>query len=197
MKKLVFAILFVLTIVQVIAQVPGFTLGPKVGVTLSKYSCDVESIKADAKSTMHFGIFARLGNKVYVQPELLFMNRSGVLINNDLPASEQTLKLRTIDVPILVGAKLADLELLNVRLFAGPVASMVVNRDIETQNWENALGEDDVRRANWAIQFGGGVDLLMFTIDLRYELGMSDYSKIDAYSIKNNAFTVSVGWKIL
>lgn len=125
------------------------------------------------------------------------MKKSGVLINPDLAASEQTINLRTIDVPLLLGVKVADLKLTNIRVFAGPVASLTVNREIKVKNWDDAITKDDIRGANWAIQFGAGVDLLMFTADLRYELGMGDYSKIDTYSLKNNLVTLSLGWKIL
>jgi hypothetical protein len=107
------------------------------------------------------------------------------------------IKLRTIDVPLLVGVRIANLKVANVRAFAGPVASMAINREVETQNWEQGLTEDDIRQANWALQFGAGVDLLIFTIDVRYERGMGDYSKITAETLKNNLVTVSLGWKIL
>lgn len=179
------------------AQTPGFTLGPKVGATFSKYSSDIGSYKEEAVRSFHWGAFARLGNKVYLQPELLFMNRSGVLIDPSVSAKEQTIKLRTIDIPLLLGVKVADLKMANVRVFAGPVASLTMNREVEAENWADAITDDDIRRANWAIQFGAGADLLMFTVDLRYELGMADYSKIDTYSLKNNIVTVSLGWKIL
>lgn len=192
---LVFILLFSITFAQ--AQTPGFTLGPKVGATFSKYQSDLESIKEEAISSIHWGAFVRLGTKVYIQPELLFMNKSGVLVDPALSASEQTIKLRTIDIPVLLGVRVADLKLMNVRVFAGPVASLTMNREVEVSNWQDAITEDDLRGANWAVQVGAGADLLMFTIDLRYELGMGDYSKLDTYSLKNNLVTLSVGWKIL
>lgn len=192
---LVFILLFSITFAQ--AQTPGFTLGPKVGATFSKYHSDLESIKEEAISSIHWGAFVRLGTKVYIQPELLFMNKSGVLVDPALSASEQTIKLRTIDIPVLLGVRVADLKLMNVRVFAGPVASLTMNREVEVSNWQDAITEDDLRGANWAVQVGAGADLLIFTIDLRYELGMGDYSKLDTYSLKNNLVTLSVGWKIL
>ncbi|HLO89528.1 MAG: porin family protein [Chloroflexota bacterium] len=197
MKKLILVITLIIAVAYVNAQTPGFTIGPKIGATISKYNSDLESSKEEAINSIHWGAFARLGSKVYIQPELLFMKKSGVLINPDLAASEQTINLRTIDVPLLLGVKVADLKLTNIRVFAGPVASLTVNREIKVKNWDDAITKDDIRGANWAIQFGAGVDLLMFTADLRYELGMGDYSKIDTYSLKNNLVTLSLGWKIL
>lgn len=198
MKNFILSIILFLVTSVVFSQVPGFTFGPKIGATFSKYHTDIDIIKEEAKSSLHWGAFVRLGSRVYVQPEILFMDKSGILIkHNELSTGEQTIKLRTIDVPLLFGVQVADLGLANIRIFAGPVASMAVNRDIESSNWEDGLTKNDIRSANWGIQFGGGVDLLMFTIDLRYENGMGDYSKLEDFSLKNNLITLSVGWKIM
>lgn len=196
MKKIHFTFIFLMATMISYAQTPGFTLGPKIGATLSTYNTDLDSFDEETKSSMHWGAFVRFGDKVYLQPEMLFMNRSG-LIKSLLDDNEETIKLRTIDVPLLLGVKVADLRYTNVRIFAGPVASIVVNKEIETDAIDAQFAKDELRGANYAVQFGAGADLLMFTIDLRYELGLGDYSKIDEASLKNNLITLSVGWKIL
>ncbi len=197
MKKLILCIATIIISSQLSAQIDGFSLGPKVGATFSKYTLDIDDIKEEAKSTFHWGVFARIGQGVYVQPEILFMDRSGVLVNQNRPASEQVIKLKTIDIPVLLGVRLINLDVANVRIFGGPVASLALDRKLTTSNWDEAITENDMRKANWGIQFGAGADVLMFTVDLRYEIGMGDYSKIDLYDLKNRLFTVSLGWKIL
>jgi len=196
MKKILFVVVILVITGTINAQTPGFTLGPKIGATLSMYETDHETIKEEAANSFHWGAFARIGSKVYIQPELLFMKKSGLLVNPALSASEQTIKLRTIDVPVLFGVKVANLKLVNVRIFAGPVASMALDKEVVTENWPDAITEDDLRSANWGVQFGAGADVLMFTLDLRYELGMGDYSKLDAYPLKNDLVTLSLGWKL-
>ncbi len=198
MKKLIFATLFILTFSSAFTQVlPGVSLGPKVGATFSRYNLDELSLDEKVRSNFHWGAFVRFGSRAYIQPELLFMKKSGLLIDPFVDASEQKIQLRTIDVPVLFGAKIADIKLTNIRLFAGPVASIVVNKEIEVKNWEDAITKSDLRGANWGVQFGVGADLLIFTVDLRYELGMGDYLKSDQMTMKNDLMTLSVGWKIL
>lgn len=198
MKKLILLLLLSTFLLQAFSQsVPGLTLGPKIGATFSRYDMDELSLDEKVRSSFHWGAFVRFGTKIYAQPEILFMKKSGVLIDPFVDASEQKIMLRTIDVPVLFGAKVADLKLLNLRVFAGPVASIVVNKEIEAKNWENALTKDDLRGANWGVQFGAGADLLIFTVDLRYELGLGDYLKSDELTMKNDLVTLSVGWKIL
>lgn len=198
MKKVILFVVLTIVIVPVAyTQSAKLALGPKIGATFSSFNTDNGTIKEEIKSTFHWGAFVRFGNAAYFQPELLFMKRSGVLVDINDPVKEQTVSLRTIDVPMLLGVRVANLELLDVRIFAGPVASIAVNKDIKAANWDDALTKKDIRAANWAVQFGGGVDLRAFTFDLRYELGMSDFSKLESLTLKNNLITLSVGLKII
>jgi hypothetical protein len=196
MKNYLIAILVLFTF-SATAQVPYFTIGPKAGASFSKFSADEDQIKEEMKSSLHFGAFARIGDKVYLQPELLFMNRKGDLSQTAVAGSTKSLHIKTLDIPVLLGGKLIDTDLFNVRVMAGPVASLALNKDINSENWDNTITGKDIRAANWGIQTGAGVDLQMFTLDLRYEFGISDYSKDEGLTLKNNMFTVSLGWKIL
>lgn len=194
MKNISLLVVLIMATAMVFAQVPGLTFGPKIGVTLSKFHYDYKDIEENSIGNIHWGAFVRMGSKIYLQPELLFMKRSGVL---KFSGGEQTINIRTIDIPLLLGVKVVDLKLSNIRAFAGPVASLTFDREIVTRDWDDAMIEDDFRRANWGLQFGAGADMLMFTVDLRYELGMSDCIDIENRSLKNNLVTLSIGWKIL
>ncbi|MFH1120461.1 MAG: porin family protein [Bacteroidota bacterium] len=200
MKKLL--LLSVSLILGVFAHaqiIPGFSIGPKIGASFTKFTTDQNQIKEEMKSTFHFGAFARIGKKVYFQPELLVMSRKGEL-KIDQDGSIGKIKVSSLDVPLLVGFRLVDLKVINVRAMAGPVASMVINKNVqldEDWNEEFNFAEDNLKDLNWGFQAGAGVDLLMFTLDLRYELGLNNISDLKAFDLKNNMFTVSLGWKIL
>lgn len=197
MKKLILITAALIISSVAFSQIPGFSVGPKIGASFSKFTTDKEQIKEEMKSTFHFGVFARLGKKVYLQPELNIMSRKGMLTYDENSASTNSIKINTIDIPLLLGAKVIDLKAANVRVMAGPVASMVINKTITADNWENTLTSDDIRNANFGLQFGAGADLLFLTLDVRYEIGLNDFSKLDGFDLKNNMFTVSLGWKIL
>jgi hypothetical protein len=197
MKKVLIALLIIVTGVSAGAQIPYFSIGPKAGANFSKFTSDQDQIKEEMKSSLHFGAFVRLGNKIYVQPELLFMNRKGEMSSSMFSGSSKSIHLKTLDVPVLLGAKLIDAKAMNIRLMAGPVASFALNKDITTENWDETFTSDDIKNASWGVQAGAGVDLLMFTFDLRYEFGVSDFSKDEGFTLKNNMFVVSLGWKIL
>ena len=149
------------------AQTPGFSIGPKIGTTFSKYTSDKDQIKEEMKNSFFFGAFVRLGNKIYLQPELLVMSRNGLLKDENAQESQVTLKIHTIDVPLLAGIKVLDLKAANVRVMAGPVASFVIDKNLTAENWDETINEDDFKNMNWGLQFGAGVDVLFLTLDVR------------------------------
>lgn len=197
MKKILSVLIIAMVGLTATAQIPGFTIGPKVGANFSNFSAEQEQINSEIRSSLSFGAFARFGNKLYVQPELMFMNRKGEISSADIMGSNSSIHLKTVDIPVLLGARILDAKLFNVRIMGGPVASVVVNKDINNDNWDSAIRKDDIRNANWGLQVGAGADVLMFTVDLRYEFGMSDFTKGEGLTLKNNMFVIGLGWKIL
>ncbi len=194
--------------------------GIKGSVTMNSLSTNISDYEQAAKTGYQLGAFVRLGKKLHLQPEAYFALRSGELStkvvgldpNNPQNSAEvkQGMTLNTIDIPVLIGYKIFDPPTLNVRLQAGPVLSMVLNKKfdvtldgIEVPEEETKSLEEQYKDANWGLQFGAGVDFLFLTLDVRYELGLSEIyeksesSDIDLGSLKNNMFVVSLGWKIL
>ncbi|MCF8301878.1 MAG: PorT family protein [Bacteroidales bacterium] len=184
------------------------SLGPKIGYTASSLSTDADDINEDMKSSLHFGAFARLGTKVYFQPEVLWMTKGtefGFEPNLFQGSAEvtQDVDMKTIDVPLLVGVKLVNLKVTNIRAMAGPVASFVMDKEIEAEDVPASftIEDKDINDANWGIQIGAGVDVLKFSLDVRYEIGLNDIAEGDDDdfnygNLKNNAFLVSLGWAI-
>ncbi|MBW6490136.1 MAG: PorT family protein [Lentimicrobium sp.] len=197
MKRLIFLMLIFITASLVQAQIPSLTFGPKAGASFSNFSSDNVMIEEQIKGSLNFGIFVRLGNKIYLQPEISFMNRKGELYNNDIPESNKTIHVKTLDIPLLLGIEVMDARLFNVRVMGGPVASLAVNKDVNSQNWLSAITEEEINGANWGIQVGAGIDFLIFTFDLRYEIGMSDFSKNNDLTLKNNLLVAGLGIKLL
>ncbi len=180
------------------------TFGPKIGFTASKLTSDKEILKNDFKNSLHYGVFLRLGNKLHLQPELLYMTKGASIKYNLTNGIEQNIKLNTIDIPLMLGVKLINLWLLNVRIYGGPVASFVINKDItHTSDLIDVLPQkENIKDLLWSMNIGAGVDLKMFTLDIRYEFGMSDiiqdkkFPNFDITDVRNNAFLLSLGIKI-
>jgi hypothetical protein len=206
MKKLIIIVLVLFLGAEV--SHAQFNLGIKAGYTASKLSSDVDVIKAQAASGFHVGAWARIGKKLYLQPEFIY-NLGSSVFRNDVDTSnwKQKVTVNTINIPALVGFKLLDLKAVNLRLMAGPEISFVVNSKVKDMNSVvGPITTDDVNKVNWYLQAGAGVDVLFLTLDIRYVWGINQMindvkydfgSTTTPYPLNShhNMFLVSLGWK--
>lgn len=203
MKKLSFFVLLMLTACFVFGQ---FSIGPKVGYNASKLPTDLEDFETEVKSSFYFGAFVRLGNKIYIQPEVNYMQQGSTFTKpqaGDVKAIKQEIDLKTIEIPLLVGWRVINLGVGNIRVLAGPSASIVTDKTVSTSDpnsFINPITDADIDDLIWGFNVGAGVDVLMFTLDVRYQMGLNEIiTKVEEFDInsKNNMFAVSLGWKIL
>ncbi|TSA28551.1 MAG: PorT family protein [Bacteroidetes bacterium] len=197
MKRSILLFALVLTSAIVLGQ---FTIGPKVGYNASKLSTSLDTVSSTFKSGFQIGVFVRIGKRFYVQPELYYTTQGSEFKSNK-DIWEQKVNIGSLDIPLLVGFKLLNAKVVNLRILAGPMASFVVNRSVKisgivTEPIENA----DINSVNWAVQAGAGLDVLFMTLDVRYQIGLNNLIKtIETATInsKNNVWVVSLGFKIL
>jgi len=194
MKKVI--VLFAALAIWSFAGAQSVNFGPKVGFTTAQLSTDLDDIKTDFQTNFYGGVFLRMGKKAYLQPEVNFVTKGGIIQKKDL-VDDQTIKLKTIEVPVLLGSRLIDLKFANLRLMAGPSVSFVIDKDVSLKgNDEPIFGKDSLKDALWGIQAGAGLDILMFTLDIRYEWGLTNMTSLSEVELTNSMFNVSLGWKI-
>ena len=187
-----------------------FHFGPQIGYTASNLTVDRSEVVNNLKSNLLIGVFARFGKKVYVQPEINWLTQGSTLkyefeIDDPNPV-EQEITLNTIQVPVSVGWRIINLEVVNIRVYAGLSANFILNTTIDTRNPDgyDYLLPSDFGNIQWQWQAGLGVDVFMFAIDVRYFGGLNNLVSTDVttdvgpYPItsKSNLFQVTVGWKI-
>lgn len=210
MKKLVLTFVLIFASSMIFAQ---FTFGPKIGYNTSKLSVDQSDISTSLKNSFQFGIFARIGksdSKVYIQPEINWLTQGGVFKQPEVTGSispfEQEIDLKTVQIPVIIGYKIINPKIVNIRILAGPVASIITDKKIESKDisgYIDPIKEADIEDMLWSIQVGAGVDILMFTIDVRYNIGLNKVinditidGKQVTFDSKASGFSVSLGWKI-
>jgi hypothetical protein len=202
MKKLSLISVFLLTACFSFAE---FTIGIKAGYNASKLSLNPDTITSSFKSGFNAGVFLRFGKRLYLQPELYYTSQGGVFTSN-LSDWKQNIRIGSLDVPVLVGFKIINNDNLNLRILAGPMASFIVNKSIsESGGITGPITSADINSVNWAIQAGAGVDVWKFTLDVRYQVGLSKLIKTvqngsggsTSFNSYNNAWVVSLGFKIL
>lgn len=202
MKRLII-LAIVLTTVSVTAMAQTFTLGPKVGLNFSKLQDSGNAgVQYDYTKNWSGGLFARASfGKLYLQPEGYF-NTVGtdLRIKSDPnnPNSNDVngkVRLTSLDVPVLVGYKLAESKnkKSNFRIFGGPVATFILK---ERENDLRLLDDESYlfNKTNIGLQAGLGFDLANLTFDARYETGLNNINSY--FNQRSNLFLFTVGFKI-
>jgi hypothetical protein len=180
-----------------------FALGFRVGYSGNKLTTNIDSVKSQFNSGLHVGIFSRIGKRFYFAPELLY-TISGGMFNDKGNVStsgwNQKITLGSMDIPLLVGFKIIHTKFISWRVVLGPEASFVINKKIkDAETITGPITKSDINTANWFILAGTGIDVLFFSLDVRYQYGLNQMIK-DAgnysFNTNNSLIAVSLGIKI-
>ena len=209
MKKVAWVLILYMIPFGIFAQGP-ISFGPKVGWNSTKLTTDYTQYVNDLKSGFQGGFFLGIYVKrFYIQPEAYFSLKRGALHSSiDLlnPASnlnfQQSVSLSSVNVPIVLGYKLLDLKVARLRVWCGPVASFLLNKEFSLSvnglNQSNTLTRADFKDPVWSAQIGAGLDLLMLTFDVGYEFGLNNFlsiRSINDFGLRNTIYC-SIGWRI-
>ena len=220
MKKIIFVAVLLLSVSFVNAQLNfGIKAGYNSSLGMNNLSSvktgdyNLNSVNSELANGFHAGVFGRVFfDKIYLQPELLYaMGKKNYTLkindanNNPLGTFDKMVSVSTVDVPLLLGYKVLDLKIVNLRVFAGPKLRFNAGSTLEFKNVTGGgfeLGDlkDDVKAAQLGLEAGFGVDVLMLALDFRYNLiGDMYQTKLKDVTIDNipaNTFVISLGWKI-
>ncbi|AQW99973.1 porin family protein [Elizabethkingia anophelis] len=166
-----------------------FHLGVKGGGNFTKVSTS-SGLTGKYDYGYHLGAMARVDlGSLYVQGEALYnQKRTSYDTSNE---GSQKLKWNSIDIPVVVGYKIINDKDYNVRIFAGGVYSYAFSDNLSASK---ALQESFKKfdKSNIGITGGIGLDYKNFTIDLRYETGLSNVSK--EFKSKPHSFSLGIGY---
>ena len=189
MKKIIFTTALLISVcIGVNAQ---FSLGIKGGVNFSNISAN--DVSSSTVTGYQAGLFARIGNSWYLQPEL-YVNGTGGQFSSAAETGKVT--FTNLNFPVLLGKSFGTKDL-NFRLMAGPVLVGVMSRSESfSQNFDAMFKNfGTYKNRNYGYQVGAGIDLGTITADLRYQGGID---KLNArYGEVQNIWALSVGYKFL
>ncbi len=173
------------------AQV-GFNFGPRVGVNFSSLSLSSSNgLSVEGRAGFVGGAFARIEiARFTIQPELVYAIRNG---KGAQGSNSFTIRTGSFDVPLLLGLKFADGEVVKARILAGPVFSFNTDKEV-------SVGQVLDYPADYvtAIQAGVAVDVWKFIFDLRYEFALKDQlTDATGRGVRLNHFQFGVAFKIL
>jgi hypothetical protein len=87
----------------------------------------------------------------------------GVAFNEDFD-------VHSCRVPVQLGYRLVGNSKVNIRVFTGPV----FNFNFSSDNPAPQIPVQEFKNFNSALRFGGGIDLWILSLDVSYDLGVTD-----------------------
>jgi hypothetical protein len=116
---------------------------------------------AESKTGYHAGIWLRFKLPVvglYIRPELVYTN-----LENDVRYKNNvtSYSFQKIDIPVLLGRKIFGIG----NVFVGPSFQYILDSDFDIADISNV----DADGFTVGLQFGGGIEIGNFGIDVRWE----------------------------
>ena len=167
------------------------SVGVKGGVNFSKINTD--NLNESSKTGYQAGVFARIGNAFYLQPEVYLSSTGGKFNTSDGNFSAKV-NFTNVSVPLLLGHSFGSKDL-NFRLMAGPIYTYALDKSESFSDNSNGAIADfgHYKNSTLGFQAGGGVDIGPITADLRYEGGLTKIN--DDFGQRQNLWALSVGFK--
>jgi len=169
MKKLLFFLFLLVSYSQLADAQTAF--GVKAGINYNSNSIKETSSDvfegAESKTGYHAGVWLRLKIPVlglYVKPELVYTNLENE-VKYKFTGKMTSYSFQKIDLPILIGKKVFGIG----NVYAGPSFQYILNPDFSFSD----ISEVDADGFTVGFQFGGGIELGNFGIDLRLERAFS------------------------
>jgi hypothetical protein len=176
-------------------------LGIKFGINSSSLITNVDEFFGQSEINKIFaGAFLRVNlGKMYVQPEVYFNTKGGILSSINSTSSENSdifeqFSYQTIDIPILLGINIIKRPAFNLRVNAGPVLSYVTSDPTIFDLTD--LNIDELKDNYIGIQAGIGIDLWFLTLDARIENSFNIFIDNSNYSAANRVYLLSAGIKL-
>ena len=162
MKKTILCAVFALVGFAAIAQ-SGTAFGIKGGLNYNAngdyFDAAEDAIKDPSRNIgYHIGVFGKLGNRIYVRPELIYTKTKS-------DYDGDTFDMSKLDVPVLVGTKIIG----PLHAFAGPAFQYILDSEFEGIS-SNEIEND----FTIGLHLGVGVNLGKLGVDVRYERGFSN-----------------------
>ena len=197
MKKILLALVFLLTLKGIAQNDRPLVFGPFLSMTSSSLKAKPSIGDIDPQKGVGFGVFARLHIlMLYAKIEGGFTSLKSKS-NFTLPTgfySQTNFTLNGWDVNSYLGWRILRLgDIGNARIFIGYTFKNISKISVRSElpNMQNLSFDEKFK----GIVFGAGVDVWKLTFDVNFTRGLKDIEIFSEQSLINNYSTISVGYK--
>ena len=181
--------MFVLNAVTMQSADAQFTIGIKVAGNAANYHQLTKK-----NFGLEAGLFMRLGDRFFFQPEANYAFKRSTPINNSSEfSSGEEIKQHYVSVPLLLGYHFINNPNFKFRLTLGPRFDFKVADNQGNNDWQT-------NRVQWGGQVGAGIDFWLFTLDFNYGIAADNFRNIVEGTNQTkmaNMFILSLGFKFI
>ncbi|MES2812078.1 MAG: porin family protein [Bacteroidota bacterium] len=160
--------------------------GVKAGLNMADWGGD-DADGLDSKVSFHVGGFAeiKLSDKFAFQPELLYSAQGA-------KADGGSYDVNYLNIPLM--AKYFATEKFSIE--AGPQVGFLMSAKANPDSGDSVDIKDELKSTDFGFNLGLGYNFTEnLSAGLRYNLGLSQVIDADDVDVKNNVFSLSVGYK--
>lgn len=186
-------LVFLFAAMQLSAQVK---INPKVGINISALDTKLGDITTEARGGWNAGMDLQIGSGLFTfNPGFHYYSFTARQFQdldspNDVEFKEET-TIQSLRIPLNIGLNLTgNGGLIGIRAKGGITPAYVMNVN---EKPTFALDVEDLNRFTMGANVGVALDILFFTVEANYEIGLSDFFK--NVEGKNNILTLGVGVK--
>lgn len=173
------------------------SVGIKAGLTSTTLAVTgLSGFEPERRTGLLAGAFVTIGRKaVRLQPELILTSKNFQAAS---PIGVITVDSRSIDVPLLLVARLAPEAKVHPRLFAGPFLG-VISKATQTVDGVETNIKDQLTGTDAGVVVGAGLEIpagrggLLF--DARYVIGVKDISRSNTTTFRSRTWMFSAGYR--
>lgn len=208
MKRLTFAVVLALALAPLAAPAAhaGMAFGVKAGLSLSHVNAEL--FDTDNRNGFVGGVYGSfdVGPMLGLQPELLFVRKGAELFSTDVVIGGidfgsvgSTLDVDYLEIPLLLRISPPEPGPVDLRLLAGPVASIKIDEKISTTGLIGySLDTDQVKTADFGLAVGGAAAIqngsMRVVAEGRYTFGLTNISDLPfGGDVKNGSFYAMLG----
>lgn len=166
------------------AQTEDFTFGLRAGANYSNIYGNPATLNRKGKTGIVIGAFARVGDRLYVEPGAYFSSYGSKF---DFNAQRYDAKFNTLQVPLLIGYKFISKKDFDFHAAVGPEADFNLKKPAPVQGYGYKSFTPGGR-------VNAGVDIGHFTIDLGSSYGFAKANK--KLDQKIGMYSLTVGFKL-
>lgn len=191
MKKYALIIIVIMQVITLSAQdrEAGIYFGPH----LTQVKIQDPQFNADSKLGYQVGVFYRKGNLLFLQVGVEYMSsHTGIsFLDSTGVFSPDDINFSLLKLPLFVGINLFPItkEILNGRIYAGPSFAYLIESPIN----ELDVSVPELKKIKMDISVGAGIDILLLSIDLSYNFGLTEMFEENIFDTKAHYAALNLG----